>query len=136
MVKYSKTISKSKKKDQEACLEYLDDLLRKTLNPSINHSVRSGIHLNTSIPKEPPKSNTPRGRANLALPIAFQQIEPFVDNLSELMFGETPYIVYTPRNSRTRSTKNQQKTYLNSPNGKWKQVNSILKCERLSKKLR
>jgi hypothetical protein len=99
MVKYSKTISKSKKKDQEACLEYLDDLLRdsESFYKPLRKKWNTFEYLYT---KGASKSNTPRGRANLALPIAFQQIEPFVDNLSELMFGETPYIVYTPRNSR------------------------------------
>lgn len=44
------------------------------------------------------KTNTPYGRANLELPIAFQQIEPFVSQLMESMVGEAPYIVYQGRN--------------------------------------
>lgn len=44
------------------------------------------------------KTNVPYGRANLELPLAFQQVEPFVCNLTETMLGETPYIVYAGRN--------------------------------------
>lgn len=44
------------------------------------------------------KINAPYGRANLELPIAFQQIEPFVSQLMETMVGEAPYIVYQGRN--------------------------------------
>lgn len=43
------------------------------------------------------KSNTPYGRANLELPLAFQQIEPFVSQITETMVGETPYISYEGR---------------------------------------
>ncbi len=43
------------------------------------------------------KTNVPYGRANLKLPQAFQQVEPFVDLLSEVMLGEEPYIKYTGR---------------------------------------
>jgi len=43
------------------------------------------------------KSNVPYGRANLGLPLAFQQIEPFVCQMSETMVGEAPYIAYEGR---------------------------------------
>lgn len=43
------------------------------------------------------KSNTPYGRANLELPLAFQQIEPFVSQMTETMVGEAPYIAYEGR---------------------------------------
>jgi|GEM_PF-3308348 len=43
------------------------------------------------------KSNVPYGRANLELPLAFQQIEPFVSQLTETMIGEAPYISYEGR---------------------------------------
>ncbi len=44
------------------------------------------------------KTNVPYGRANLELPLAFQQLEPFVSQMTETMVGETPYISYTGRN--------------------------------------
>lgn len=43
------------------------------------------------------KRNTPFGRANLDLPLAFQQIEPFTAQMSETMVGEAPYISYQGR---------------------------------------
>lgn len=43
------------------------------------------------------KKNAPYGRANLELPLGFQQIEPFVSQMSEAMIGEAPYISYTGR---------------------------------------
>ncbi len=43
------------------------------------------------------KKNAPYGRANLELPIAFQQIEPYVAQLMEVMFGEPPYLLYRGR---------------------------------------
>lgn len=44
------------------------------------------------------KTNTPYGRANLKLPLAFQQIEPYVSQMTEAMVGEAPYIKYNARN--------------------------------------
>lgn len=44
------------------------------------------------------KTNVPYGRANLELPLAFQQVEPFVDQMTETMVGEAPYIAYSGRN--------------------------------------
>jgi hypothetical protein len=43
------------------------------------------------------KSNVPYGRANLELPLAFQQVEPFVSQMAETMVGEAPYIAYEGR---------------------------------------
>lgn len=43
------------------------------------------------------KTNVPYGRANLELPLAFQQVEPFVSQMTETMVGESPYISYTGR---------------------------------------
>lgn len=43
------------------------------------------------------KTNVPWGRANLELPLAFQQIEPFVSQLLETLAGETPYIAFEGR---------------------------------------
>lgn len=45
------------------------------------------------------KTNVPYGRANLELPLAFQQVEPFVDTMMETMIGEAPYIAYSGRNA-------------------------------------
>ncbi len=45
------------------------------------------------------KTNVPHGRANLELPLAFQQIEPFVSQMTETMVGEAPYIAYEGRNA-------------------------------------
>src|SRR3990172_1257046 len=38
------------------------------------------------------KTNVPYGRANLELPLAFQQIEPFVSQMTETLLSEVPYI--------------------------------------------
>jgi len=43
------------------------------------------------------KTNVPYGRANLELPLAFQQVEPFVSQMTETMVGETPYLAYSGR---------------------------------------
>lgn len=43
------------------------------------------------------KTNTPYGRANLELPLAFQQVEPFVSQMTETMLGEAPYLAYEAR---------------------------------------
>lgn len=43
------------------------------------------------------KRNVPYGRANLELPLGFQQVEPYVDQMSATMAGEAPYIAYTGR---------------------------------------
>lgn len=43
------------------------------------------------------KVNVPYGRANLELPLAFQQVEPFVSQMSEAMIGEAPIITYQGR---------------------------------------
>lgn len=43
------------------------------------------------------KTNVPYGRANLELPLAFQQVEPFVSQMTETMVGESPYIAYSGR---------------------------------------
>jgi len=43
------------------------------------------------------KTNVPYGRANLELPLAFQQVEAFTSNMTETMVGETPYISYVGR---------------------------------------
>lgn len=45
------------------------------------------------------KTNVPYGRANLELPLAFQQVEPFVSQMTETMVGEAPYIAYEGRNA-------------------------------------
>jgi hypothetical protein len=50
------------------------------------------------------KTNVPYGRANLELPLAFQQLEPFVSQMTETMVGETPYISYTGRNPEDDSS--------------------------------
>lgn len=47
------------------------------------------------------KSNVPWGRANLELPLAFQQIEPFVSQLLETMAGEVPYFAFQGRTPDT-----------------------------------
>lgn len=44
------------------------------------------------------KTNVPYGRANLELPLAFQQVEPFVCQMTETMVGEAPYLAYEGRN--------------------------------------
>ncbi len=44
------------------------------------------------------KKNVPYGRANLKLPYAFQQVEPFVSQMMEATTGEKPYISYEGRN--------------------------------------
>ena len=44
------------------------------------------------------KTNVPYGRANLELPLAFQQVEPFVSQMTETMVGEAPYIEYEGHN--------------------------------------
>ena len=100
MGRYTKKISKSKKKNDEECIAYIDDLLQdsETFYRPLRKKWNSFEYLYV---KGGAKRNTPRGRANLELPIAFQQIEPFVDHLSELMFGETPYIKYSARNKAT-----------------------------------
>jgi len=88
---------KSKKIKNKECLEYVDDLLtssRKFYKP-LHKKWNTFEYLYA---KGAAKKNTPRGRANLELPIAFQQIEPFVDQLSELLLGEAPYIKYVGRN--------------------------------------
>ena len=99
MAKYNKNIVKSKKKSEEHCTQYIDDLLKDSEDfySSLRKKWNTFEYLYT---KGAAKSNIPRGRANLELPIAFQQIEPFVDHLSELMFGETPYIKYTARRGK------------------------------------
>jgi hypothetical protein len=43
------------------------------------------------------KVNTPIGRANLKLPLAFQQVEPFVAQMTESTLGEAPYIAFQGR---------------------------------------
>lgn len=43
------------------------------------------------------KRNAPRGRANLQLPIAFQQVEDYTSQMMEAMFGEPPYLAYVGR---------------------------------------
>jgi hypothetical protein len=43
------------------------------------------------------KTNVPYGRANLELPLAFQQVEPFVSQMLETMAGEAPIIAYSGR---------------------------------------
>lgn len=43
------------------------------------------------------KTNVPYGRANLELPLAFQQVEPFVSQMTETMLGEVPYLSYSGR---------------------------------------
>ena len=88
--------STSKSKATQACIDYVADLLQdsETFYRPLRRKWNVFEYLYT---KGASKKNTPRGRANLELPIAFQQIEPFVDHLSELMFGETPYIAYSPR---------------------------------------
>lgn len=48
--------------------------------------------------------NTPRGRANLQLPYAFQQVEPFTCQMVETMCGEAPYIAYAPRQAEDEET--------------------------------
>ncbi len=45
------------------------------------------------------KKNAPYGRANLELPLAFQQVEPLVDQLGDIFFGEAPYLPYTGRHA-------------------------------------
>lgn len=96
MAKQSKKIGKTKKQQETACIEYIDDLLTDSeeFYRPLRQKWNSFEYLYT---KGASKKNTPRGRANLELPIAFQQIEPYVDHLAELMFGETPYIQYTAR---------------------------------------
>jgi len=44
------------------------------------------------------KKNPPIGRANLKLPYAFQQVEPFVSQMMEGTTSEKPYITYEGRN--------------------------------------
>lgn len=41
--------------------------------------------------------NNPVGKANLELPLVFQQVEPFVCQMVDTMAGESPYIQYTGR---------------------------------------
>ena len=91
----SRQYKKSKKADNE-CKEYIIDLLHDS-EEFYRPLRRKWNTFEYLYSKGGAKRNTPRGRANLMLPLAFQQIEPFVDNLSELMFGETPYIAYSPR---------------------------------------
>lgn len=43
------------------------------------------------------KKNAPYGRSNLKLPLVFQQVEPFVAQMTETMCGEGPYIRYQGR---------------------------------------
>lgn len=43
------------------------------------------------------KTNVNASRANLELPLAFQQVESFVSQMTETMVGESPYIQYTGR---------------------------------------
>ena len=43
------------------------------------------------------KTNVNASRANLELPLAFQQVEPFVSQMTETMVGESPYIQYVGR---------------------------------------
>jgi hypothetical protein len=43
------------------------------------------------------KTNVPYGRANLELPLAFQQIEPFVAQMMEATIGEKPYMPFAGR---------------------------------------
>ena len=50
------------------------------------------------------KRNVPQGRANLELPLAFQQIEPFVSTMTEMMFSESPYIPFVPRGPEDEQT--------------------------------
>ena len=107
MAKYSNKISKSKKKAEQDCIEYLEDELRESeeFYRPVRKKWNTFEYLYT---KGASKRNKPRGRANLSLPIAFQQIEPFVDNLSELMFGETPYIPYKARRNDEELTRSAE----------------------------
>lgn len=100
MASYKK---KSQKKLESKCLEYVEDVVRDSddFYKPLRKKWNTFEYLYT---KGASKKNTPRGRANLELPIAFQQIEPFTDHITELMFGETPYITYTPR-------RNDEQTY-------------------------
>jgi len=95
--------NKSQKRADKACIDYIDDAIRdsETFYRPLRKKWNTFEYLYT---RGAAKKNTPRGRANLALPIAFQQIEPFVDNLIELMFGETPYIPYSPRRGGAENT--------------------------------
>lgn len=43
------------------------------------------------------QKNTPKGRANLELPTVFQQIEPFVAQMTEGLVSESPYIRFDGR---------------------------------------
>lgn len=70
---------------KEESLDYYGEKFKK-----FNHFERLYI-------KGAAKSNTPYGRANLKLPLAFQQIEPFVCQLGETMVGEAPYLAYQGR---------------------------------------
>ncbi len=50
------------------------------------------------------KTNVPYGRANLELPLAFQQIEPFVSAMSESTIAEAPILAFEGRNADDDAT--------------------------------
>jgi hypothetical protein len=96
MAKKLKSIAKAVNKEQQEAVAMIDDMMKDSeeFYRPLRKKWNTFEYLYV---KGSSKKNTPRGRANLELPLAFQQIEPFTDHMSELMFSETPYIPYRGR---------------------------------------
>lgn len=91
------------KKEIEASKEYEDKAIKhvhdckKDSQDFYDEKFRMFNYYDRLYIKGAAKTNVPYGRANLELPLAFQQIEPFVCQMTETMVGEAPYIGYKGR---------------------------------------
>ncbi len=87
---------KEMEKEERAISLVLDD--KKDSEMFYDKQFKSFNYFDMLYIKGAAKKNVPYGRANLELPLAFQQIEPFVDTMLETMTGEKPYLGYDGRN--------------------------------------